>query len=144
MRGPLARNLVLGSAPGVIIGAVLRVNVADDPTVLKLIAAVVLLPTGLFILRSTNRGHQRGGASRTRKHLRRIRRRSRHLCGPPVERIGIDRTRLASRRCMRSRWAPWRLSRRIPATPDARGVTPHGYRTPGISLAAVYIVQAST
>jgi uncharacterized protein len=55
LRGPLARNLVLGSAPGVVIGAVLRVYVADDPTVFKLVAAAVLLPTGLFILRSTHR-----------------------------------------------------------------------------------------
>ena len=45
----------MGSAPGVIIGAVLRVYVADDPTVFKLIAAAVLLPTGMFILRSTRR-----------------------------------------------------------------------------------------
>ena len=50
LRGPLARSLVLGSAPGVIIGAVLRVYVADDPTVFKLVAAAVLAPTGLFIL----------------------------------------------------------------------------------------------
>jgi uncharacterized protein len=55
LRGPLARSLVLGSAPGVIIGAVLRVYVADDPTAFKLVAAVVLLPTGLCILRSTRR-----------------------------------------------------------------------------------------
>ena len=53
LRGPLARYLVLGSAPGVIIGAVLRVYVADDPTVFKVVAAAVLLPTGLLILRST-------------------------------------------------------------------------------------------
>ncbi len=52
LRGPLARSLVLGSAPGVVIGAVLRVYVADDPTVFKVAAAAVLLPTGLFILRS--------------------------------------------------------------------------------------------
>lgn len=55
LRGPLARSLVLGSAPGVIIGAVLRVYVANDPTVFKLIAAAVLLPTGMFILGSTSR-----------------------------------------------------------------------------------------
>lgn len=55
LRGPLARSLVMGSAPGVIIGAVLRVYVADDPTEFKLIAAAVLLPTGMFILRSTRR-----------------------------------------------------------------------------------------
>ncbi|WP_197025884.1 sulfite exporter TauE/SafE family protein [Nocardioides sp. URHA0020] len=56
LRGPLARSLVIGSAPGVVIGAVLRVYVADDPTVFKLLAAAVLAPTGLFILRSTRRG----------------------------------------------------------------------------------------
>jgi uncharacterized membrane protein YfcA len=52
LRGPLARSLALGSAPGVVIGAVLRVYVADDPTVFKLVAAAVLLPTGLLILLS--------------------------------------------------------------------------------------------
>ena len=51
--GPLVSSLALGSAPGVIIGAVLRVYVADDPTVFKLVAAAVLAPTGLFILGST-------------------------------------------------------------------------------------------
>jgi uncharacterized membrane protein YfcA len=50
--GTLARHLMLGSAPGVVIGAVLRVYVADDPTVFKFVAATVLLPTGLFILLS--------------------------------------------------------------------------------------------
>lgn len=45
--------LALGSAPGVVIGAVLRVYVAADPTVFRLVAAAVLLPTGMFILRST-------------------------------------------------------------------------------------------
>ena len=59
LRGPLARNLLFGSAPGVVIGAVLRVYVADDPTVFKLIAAAVLLPTGLFILLSTRRAGSR-------------------------------------------------------------------------------------
>jgi uncharacterized membrane protein YfcA len=53
LRGPLASHLVLGSAPGVIIGAVLRVYVASDPTTFRLVAAAVLLPTGLFILRTT-------------------------------------------------------------------------------------------
>ena len=65
LRGPLARSLVLGSAPGVIIGAVLRVYVADDPTVFKLVAAAVLAPTGLFILLST----RRSGTRLTRAHL---------------------------------------------------------------------------
>ena len=66
LRGPLARNLVLGSAPGVVIGAALRVYVADEPTVFKLVAAAVLLPTGLFILKST----RRTGARLVRASLR--------------------------------------------------------------------------
>ncbi len=66
LRGSLARNLVLGSAPGVIIGAVLRVYVADDPSVFKLVAAAVLLPTGLLILLST----RRTGARLVRASLR--------------------------------------------------------------------------
>ena len=37
LRGPLARSMVLGSAPGVVIGAVLRVYVANDPNVFRLI-----------------------------------------------------------------------------------------------------------
>ena len=57
--GPLARSLVLGSAPGIIIGAVLRVYVADDPTVFKLLAAAVLAPTGVFILLSSRRSGTR-------------------------------------------------------------------------------------
>ena len=52
-------HLVAGSAPGVIIGAVLRVYVADDPTVFKLLAAAVLAPTGVLILGSTRRGGTR-------------------------------------------------------------------------------------
>ncbi|MET3961099.1 putative membrane protein YfcA [Marmoricola sp. OAE513] len=47
--------LVLGSVPGVVLGAVLRVFVADDPTVFRLIAASVLLPTGLVVLCGSGR-----------------------------------------------------------------------------------------
>ena len=59
LRGPLARSMVLGSAPGVVIGAVLRVYVANDPNVFRLIAAAVLLPTGAVILWPTARGATR-------------------------------------------------------------------------------------
>jgi uncharacterized membrane protein YfcA len=55
LRGPLARYMLLGSAPGVVIGAVLRVYVANDPNVFRLVAAAVLLPTGVVILLSTHR-----------------------------------------------------------------------------------------
>lgn len=48
---PLVTAIVTGSLPGVVLGAVLRVHVASDPTVFRLIAAAVLLPTGLLVLR---------------------------------------------------------------------------------------------
>jgi uncharacterized membrane protein YfcA len=47
----LTLQLVTGSVPGVVIGAVLRVYVAADPDVFRLLAAAVLAPVGLFILR---------------------------------------------------------------------------------------------
>jgi uncharacterized protein len=47
----LVRALLLGCVPGVVIGAVLRVHVVSDPGAFRLVAAGVLLPTGLFILR---------------------------------------------------------------------------------------------
>ena len=50
---------VAGLGPGVIIGAVLRVYVADDAVVFKLVAASVLFPTGLFILLSSRRAGAR-------------------------------------------------------------------------------------
>ena len=49
--GTLARQLVAGSVPGVVLGAVLRVYVVTDPDVFRLLAAAVLAPTGLLILR---------------------------------------------------------------------------------------------
>ena len=46
LRGPLARSMVLGSAPGVVIGAVLRVYVANDPNVFRPVSYTHLtLPT---------------------------------------------------------------------------------------------------
>ena len=55
LSGPLARCMLFGSAPGVVIGAVLRVYVANDPNVFRLVAAAVLLPTGAVILLSPRR-----------------------------------------------------------------------------------------
>jgi uncharacterized membrane protein YfcA len=56
LRGPgldrdLARQLLSGSLPGVVIGAVIRVYVAADPDTFRLLAAAILVPVGLFILR---------------------------------------------------------------------------------------------
>ena len=52
LRSPLARALVLGSIPGVAIGAVLRVEVLSGRRALLLIVAAVLLPLGVSLLRS--------------------------------------------------------------------------------------------
>jgi uncharacterized membrane protein YfcA len=62
----LTRSLVVGSAPGVALGAVLRVHVASDPDDFRLIAAAVLFPIGVYILRST----RSSGPRRTRAPLR--------------------------------------------------------------------------
>ena len=62
----LIRQLTVGSLPGVVIGAVLRVYVADDPVVFRLVAAAVLLPTGLIILRRRAPGASRGRTLRPR------------------------------------------------------------------------------
>lgn len=48
----LAWQLVSGSAPGVVLGAVIRVHVAADPDVFRLLAAAVLVPVGVVVLRS--------------------------------------------------------------------------------------------
>jgi uncharacterized protein len=54
-RGQVDRELVLqlvaGSVPGVVLGAVLRVYVVADPDAFRLLAALVLAPVGVFILR---------------------------------------------------------------------------------------------
>ena len=54
-RGQFDRTLTLqllaGSVPGVVLGAVIRVYVVADPDVFRLLAAAVLAPVGLFILR---------------------------------------------------------------------------------------------
>lgn len=46
----LLRRLLTGCVPGVVLGAVLRVQVLSDPGTFRLLAAAVLLPTGLFVL----------------------------------------------------------------------------------------------
>jgi len=47
----LALQLLAGSVPGVVLGALIRVYVAADPDVFRVLAAAVLAPVGLFILR---------------------------------------------------------------------------------------------
>ncbi len=47
----LTRQLLSGSVPGVVLGALIRVYIAADPNVFRVLAAAVLAPVGLFILR---------------------------------------------------------------------------------------------
>ncbi len=47
----LALQLITGSVPGVVLGAIIRVYVVADPDVFRVVAAAVLAPVGVFILR---------------------------------------------------------------------------------------------
>jgi uncharacterized membrane protein YfcA len=47
--GPLARLLIAGTVPGVVLGAVIRVFALPGPQVFRLFAAAVLLPLGLWL-----------------------------------------------------------------------------------------------
>jgi uncharacterized protein len=51
LTGPLTRQLLLGTLPGVVIGAVLRVYVVPGPKVFRLVAAAILLPLGVWLVR---------------------------------------------------------------------------------------------
>ncbi|MFI8307233.1 sulfite exporter TauE/SafE family protein [Streptomyces sp. NPDC085927] len=60
LRGPLARRLVLGTVPGVVIGAVIRVFALPSPTVFRLLIAALLVPLGLWLCaRTLQRGFLR-------------------------------------------------------------------------------------
>lgn len=49
LASPLTRRLVLGTLPGVVIGAVIRVFAVPGPRVFRLVIAIVLLPLGLWL-----------------------------------------------------------------------------------------------
>lgn len=49
LRGDLARRLVLGTLPGVVVGAAVRVFALPGPDVFRLLIAVLLLPLGLWL-----------------------------------------------------------------------------------------------
>ncbi|MFI6984131.1 sulfite exporter TauE/SafE family protein [Embleya sp. NPDC050154] len=53
--GPLARLLILGSAPGVVIGAAVRVFAVPGPRVFRLLVAALLLPLGVWLCSRTLR-----------------------------------------------------------------------------------------
>lgn len=48
--GPLTRQVVAGTVPGVIIGAVIRVMAVPGPRVFRLLVAAVLLPLGVVVV----------------------------------------------------------------------------------------------
>ncbi|MXG30474.1 TSUP family transporter [Streptomyces sp. YIM 132580] len=47
--GPVTRLLIVGTVPGVIVGAVIRVFAVPGPRVFRLLIAVLLLPLGLWL-----------------------------------------------------------------------------------------------
>ncbi|MEU9954360.1 sulfite exporter TauE/SafE family protein [Streptomyces sp. NPDC050982] len=49
LRGDLARRLVLGTLPGVVLGAAIRVFALPGPDVFRLLIATLLLPLGLWL-----------------------------------------------------------------------------------------------
>ncbi|WP_189943801.1 sulfite exporter TauE/SafE family protein [Streptomyces aurantiogriseus] len=49
LRGDLARRLVLGTLPGVVLGAAVRVFALPGPNVFRLLIATLLLPLGLWL-----------------------------------------------------------------------------------------------
>ncbi|MFF7719324.1 TSUP family transporter [Streptomyces luteogriseus] len=49
LRGDLARRLVVGTLPGVVLGAAIRVFALPGPGVFRLLIAVLLLPLGLWL-----------------------------------------------------------------------------------------------
>jgi uncharacterized membrane protein YfcA len=55
--GPLARFLVIGTLPGVVIGAVIRVELLAGPNAFLLVVAAVLVPFGVWLLFVTPRKH---------------------------------------------------------------------------------------
>jgi uncharacterized protein len=55
LRGPLTRLLALGTLPGVIVGAVIRVELLAGTRAFELVAAGVLLPLGLWLLLGAQR-----------------------------------------------------------------------------------------
>ncbi|MDJ1641058.1 sulfite exporter TauE/SafE family protein [Streptomyces pakalii] len=64
LRGPLTRLLVLGTVPGVVVGAVIRVFAVPGPSVFRLLIAVLLLPLGGWLCLRTLRRASRPAPAR--------------------------------------------------------------------------------
>ncbi|OAA27867.1 hypothetical protein UG55_1007195 [Frankia sp. EI5c] len=58
--GPLARRLVLGTLPGVVVGAIIRVHLVPGARLFRLLLALFLLPLGCWLLWRTVRPPRRG------------------------------------------------------------------------------------
>jgi uncharacterized protein len=57
--GPLTRRLLMGTVPGVVIGAVVRVYVVPGPQAFRWVVAAVLLPLGVWLIARTLRSDDR-------------------------------------------------------------------------------------
>ena len=55
LTGPLARRLVAGTLPGVVVGAVIRVFAVPGPQIFRLLVAAFLLPLGVWLCLRTVR-----------------------------------------------------------------------------------------
>ncbi|KOT32876.1 membrane protein [Streptomyces caelestis] len=55
LNSPLTRRLVIGTLPGVVIGAVVRVFAVPGPTAFRLLVAGLLMPLGLWLIARTLR-----------------------------------------------------------------------------------------
>ncbi|GAA2606163.1 sulfite exporter TauE/SafE family protein [Streptomyces roseoviolaceus] len=55
LAGPLVRRLVLGTLPGVVLGAVIRVFALPGPGVFRLLVAALMLPLGIWLIARTLR-----------------------------------------------------------------------------------------
>lgn len=51
LTGPLTRQLIIGTIPGVVVGAIIRVHLVPGPRAFRLVAAAVLLPIGIWLCR---------------------------------------------------------------------------------------------
>ncbi|WP_049579645.1 sulfite exporter TauE/SafE family protein [Streptomyces sp. SBT349] len=61
LHGPLTRLLLIGTLPGVVVGAVIRVFAVPGPTVFRALVAALLLPLGIWLCARTLRpGRGRG------------------------------------------------------------------------------------
>ncbi|MFE4575142.1 TSUP family transporter [Streptomyces chartreusis] len=68
LTGPLTTRLALGTLPGVVVGAVVRVFVVPGPGIFRVLVAVLLLPLGLWLCLRTVRPSRRDDGEAARQH----------------------------------------------------------------------------